>query len=347
MYKKKRRGGGTVPPPAPMPPKAKALDQVPSSNWAAMSAARAAAAQAALGKGKGKGKGKGTGTGGGPSGKGPFAGARGPPGPRGPRGAPRAAVATADLPSGDIFKRGALPAVPTREERIAAKAAAKAAGGAAARRGGKPAPTPEEAAAAREASARAKRDGTKKGIPMGTVASLSTPIVALDCEMVGVGASGKRSALARASLVDGSGAVLLDTYVKVDEPVTDYRTQWSGVRPKNLVGAPTFREVQRSIAGLIDGKLLVGHALKNDLDALMLEHPRSMLRDTARYRPLKNGKRSASLKALTKKFLEEDIQGGEHSSVVDARAALGVYLQHRSEWETSLRGKGGLALNAP
>ena len=32
-------------------------------------------------------------------------------------------------------------------------------------------------------------------------------MVAIDCEMVGVGAGGKRSMLARASLVDGTGAV--------------------------------------------------------------------------------------------------------------------------------------------
>lgn len=37
------------------------------------------------------------------------------------------------------------------------------------------------------------------------------------------------------------------------------------------------------VAELLKGKILVGHALKNDLSVLMLEHHRSMIRDTACY----------------------------------------------------------------
>jgi RNA exonuclease 4 len=39
------------------------------------------------------------------------------------------------------------------------------------------------------------------------------------------------------------------------------------------------------VADLIKDKVLVGHALQNDLDVLMLSHPRTMIRDTAKYRP--------------------------------------------------------------
>lgn len=39
------------------------------------------------------------------------------------------------------------------------------------------------------------------------------------------------------------------------------------------------------MAELLKGRILVGHALKNDLDVLMLSHPRQMIRDTAKYRP--------------------------------------------------------------
>lgn len=58
--------------------------------------------------------------------------------------------------------------------------------------------------------------------------------VAIDCEMVGVGEGGIASALARVSLVNYHGAVLLDTYVKPMERVTDYRTFVSGIEPKHL-----------------------------------------------------------------------------------------------------------------
>lgn len=44
-------------------------------------------------------------------------------------------------------------------------------------------------------------------------------------------------------------------------------------------------QCQREVAELLKGKILVGHALKNDLDVLMLSHPRMMIRDTAKYKP--------------------------------------------------------------
>lgn len=58
--------------------------------------------------------------------------------------------------------------------------------------------------------------------------------VAIDCEMVGVGPNGEDSALARVSIVNFNGAVLLDAYVKPLEKVTDYRTHVSGIEPKHL-----------------------------------------------------------------------------------------------------------------
>ena len=39
------------------------------------------------------------------------------------------------------------------------------------------------------------------------------------------------------------------------------------------------------MAALLKDKILVGHALKNDLTVLLLSHPRKMTRDTATYRP--------------------------------------------------------------
>jgi hypothetical protein len=43
--------------------------------------------------------------------------------------------------------------------------------------------------------------------------------------------------------VNNEGNVLLDTFVAPSEAVTDYRTAVSGVRPADLVGAPSFTEV--------------------------------------------------------------------------------------------------------
>lgn len=61
-----------------------------------------------------------------------------------------------------------------------------------------------------------------------------TRVVAIDCEMVGVGPDGEDSILARASLVNQFGKCIYDKYVKPTERVTDYRTAVSGIRPQDI-----------------------------------------------------------------------------------------------------------------
>lgn len=162
--------------------------------------------------------------------------------------------------------------------------------------------------------------------------------VAMDCEMVGVGPDGVRSALARVSIVNYHGEVLLDRHVKPIEAITDYRTHVSGIEPHHLVGAPALSEIQEEVWKMIQGKVLIGHSLKNDFQALLLEHPRKMTRDTSKYRPFRRiamGK-SPSLKKLAKHFLGIEIQGGSHDSVDDARVTMLLYRNHKVDWENYL-----------
>jgi DNA polymerase III epsilon subunit-like protein len=118
-------------------------------------------------------------------------------------------------------------------------------------------------------------------------AKMKSNYVGLDCEMVGIGLSGKQSALARCCLVDFEGVVIYDKYVRPKGFVTDFRTQWSGIRKQDLRAgeAITLLECQENVASILKSKFLVGHALKNDLDVLMLSHPRKMIRDTATFKP--------------------------------------------------------------
>lgn len=44
-------------------------------------------------------------------------------------------------------------------------------------------------------------------------------------------------------------------------------------------------QVQKDVAALLKGRILVGHAVFNDLKVLMLDHPRTMTRDTAFFPP--------------------------------------------------------------
>lgn len=167
--------------------------------------------------------------------------------------------------------------------------------------------------------------------------------IALDCEMVGVGHDGKRSSLAHVVCTDWHGRVLYNKYVKQKETVTNYRTQFSGILPHHLVNAIELSVVQKEVAALLNGKILVGHSLENDLRALLLSHPKKSIRDTAMYnefrRTLRNGvTRPRKLRDLVKEEFDYDIQTGEHDPAEDARAAMAMYRRFRIPWEHSLVG---------
>lgn len=78
-----------------------------------------------------------------------------------------------------------------------------------------------------------------------------------------------------------------------------------------------FTEAQAKVAEIIRDRVLVGHAVQNDLIALMLKHPPLLVRDTSKYKPFKDlaGGRTPGLKKLVKEVLGIEIQEGSHSSV--------------------------------
>lgn len=114
-----------------------------------------------------------------------------------------------------------------------------------------------------------------------------TKFLAIDCEMVGVGYNGSEHMLARVSIVNKFGDCIYDKFVKAREEVKDYRTNISGVRKEDMMNGEEFTTVQKEVAELIKGKILVGHSLKNDLSVLFLSHPKRNIRDTSRYKPFK------------------------------------------------------------
>lgn len=163
----------------------------------------------------------------------------------------------------------------------------------------------------------------------------------IDCEMVGTGQDGANSVLARVSIVNYHGNTVLDEYVKAKEKITDYRSWVSGVYPHHLKDASDFETVQKKISDLLKDRILVGHALKNDLKVLMLNHPQHMIRDTSKYAPFRKyakGKHPA-LKTLAKELLGLDIQGGKHCSVEDAKVAMLIFKKVKNEWETKFKNK--------
>nr|KAF6396863.1 interferon stimulated exonuclease protein 20 like 2 [Rousettus aegyptiacus] len=168
-------------------------------------------------------------------------------------------------------------------------------------------------------------------------------MVAIDCEMVGTGPKGHVSSLARCSIVNYDGDVLYDEYILPPCHIVDYRTRWSGIRKQHMVNATPFKIARNQILKILAGKVVVGHAVHNDFKALQYCHPKALTRDTSHI-PLLNRKAdcpenaTVSLKRLTKKLLNRDIQVGKsgHSSVEDAQATMELYKLVEVDWEQRL-----------
>jgi RNA exonuclease 4 len=171
--------------------------------------------------------------------------------------------------------------------------------------------------------------------------------VAMDCEMVGVGKDGLKSAVARVTCVDYHHNILLDLFVKPDQPVTDYRTHVSGITPQHLeaedaLDLETARSRVTQLLTRTENILLVGHALKNDLSLLKIQHPWQNIRDTAKYEPFMKVRFAndgilwpRKLKELCHEYLNMNVQidGRPHSAYEDAVAALELYKSVACKWE--------------
>ena len=144
-----------------------------------------------------------------------------------------------------------------------------------------------------------------------------TTAVAVDCEMVQL--AGGKLALAQVCAVDYSESTLLNERVAPPSAVKDYLTRYSGLRPGDLDDAPPFESVQAKVKTLLDGRVLVGHSVSNDLKYLRLKHPAALTVDTA---ALDWGGREVGLANLAREVLGVDIQGATHCPEEDALLSL-------------------------
>ncbi|RYP34638.1 hypothetical protein DL767_004198 [Monosporascus sp. MG133] len=198
------------------------------------------------------------------------------------------------------------------------------------------------AAKARQQSQEDKARANEGLAPPNVVGSLGR-YVALDCEMVGVGPEGRDSALARVTLVDFHGRQVYDSFVRPRERVTDWRTAITGLAQRHMRDAREFADVQREVAALLAGRVIVGHDIRHDLAALELGHPLPQIRDTARfsgYRKYGHGPKPA-LRVLAREVLGVEIQTGHHSSLEDARIAMLLFRKKKPEFDVEHANKYG------
>ena len=149
-----------------------------------------------------------------------------------------------------------------------------------------------------------------------------SPMFGLDCEMCRT-TTGELE-VTRVTLVNEKEEVVIETFVKAQNPITDYLTEYSGVTAATLRDVTTELEDVHEILKRIlpPDAILVGQSLETDLRKLRLRHPYVI--DTSVIFNLSGSRQvKASLKFLAKKFLAQEIQSGfGHCSQEDAIAAL-------------------------
>jgi len=64
----------------------------------------------------------------------------------------------------------------------------------------------------------------------------------------------------RCSIVSFSGDVLCDIYARPAEPITDYRTPWSGIRKADLAHALPFDKARHHIENILKVRTAHPHA---------------------------------------------------------------------------------------
>lgn len=164
-------------------------------------------------------------------------------------------------------------------------------------------------------------------------------VLALDCEMVKT--EGDHFELARISMVNWDGEVVLDELVKPSRPVIDYLTAYSGMTAELLERVTTTMEdIQKRLLGILTPRsVLVGHSLNSDLTALKLTHP-FIVDTTVAYPHPRGPPLKCALKWLCQKYLGREIQksAAGHDSVEDARAVLDLVkmkCEKGERWGTS------------
>ena len=154
--------------------------------------------------------------------------------------------------------------------------------------------------------------------------NLDSPIFSIDCEMCLTTAN--KHELTKISVVDSNLKPVYESFVKPDNPITNYLTRFSGITAAMLQDVTTkLSDVQEALKKLLPkDSIWVGHSLGNDLRAMQMFHP-YVIDTSVIYNISGDRRRKAKLKLLSHMFLGQEIQcAGDkgHDPREDADAAM-------------------------
>ncbi|KAI9733955.1 MAG: poly(A)-specific ribonuclease [Cirrosporium novae-zelandiae] len=163
----------------------------------------------------------------------------------------------------------------------------------------------------------------------------------------------KRQGLARVSVLRGAkgpetGTPFIDDYIAMHEPIVDYVTEYSGIKPGDLdVHTSSHNLVPLKIAYkklwllLNMGCIFIGHGLSSDFRQINIHVPPNQFIDTQRLYHIPAKARKLSLRFCAWSVLREHVQEGGreegHDSIEDARTALRLW---RKFEEVKAKGEG-------
>lgn len=167
----------------------------------------------------------------------------------------------------------------------------------------------------------------------------------LNCNLVTIGQDA--SAVARVTMINWDAEIVLDTFVQVPVPVTDFRD--TGISAEAVSSsnrqAMSFAKVRQAVHRILKGKILVGHNLQDHLTSLGLTHPSTDVRDSAQFKLFQYTEIDGvtdeqiaperALEDIAAEFLQREIPH-DLSPMETCILSLDLYKAFRSEWEEDL-----------
>ena len=151
----------------------------------------------------------------------------------------------------------------------------------------------------------------------------SRDVIGIDCEMI---KTSKGEEVARLSVVDKNGELVLDEFFKPLGEVEDYRTKFSGITEELVMNREYTSDKSVDILAKVADShtIIVGHSLENDLRALKVIHDKVI--DTALiYNADSKYPSKPPLAKLYSKYIKKPFrteQMGGHDSIEDAKASI-------------------------